>query len=128
MAAKTLTDDKHGANMTSYVTGFVLSVMLTLAAFVMVQMHIDGSGLGRQAVIGGVAGLAFAQFLVQLVFFLHLGRETKPRWKLVMFLFAVIVILIIVIGSLWIMYNLDYHMMPKSEEQINEYMNKQSGF
>jgi cytochrome o ubiquinol oxidase operon protein cyoD len=128
MAVKPKKDDSHGVNMTSYVTGFVLSVLLTLVAYMMVQMHLDGSGLGRTAVIGGVAVLAFAQFLVQLVFFLHMGRETKPRWKFVMFLFAVLVILIVVVGSLWIMYNLNYHMASPSEHQIDEYMDRQSGF
>ena len=127
MAHKTAAAE-HGVTMTSYVTGFVLSILLTLVAFMLVQMHLDGSGLGRQAVIGGVAGLAFAQFLVQLVFFLHLGRETKPRWKLVMFLFAILVILIVVIGSLWIMYNLNYNMAPMSEQEVQEYIDRQNSF
>jgi cytochrome o ubiquinol oxidase operon protein cyoD len=66
-----------------------------------------------------VVGLAVAQLLVQLVFFLHLGREPKPRQNLVVFLFMLLVIGILVIGSLWIMHNLNYHMTmtPKQMDQ-----------
>lgn len=55
-------------------------------------------------------GFAISQLLVQLIFFLHLGRESKPRWNILVFLFAALVVLIVVVGSLWIMNNLDYHM------------------
>lgn len=114
--------ERHGLTMKSYATGFILSILLTLVAYIMVKMHLDGSGLGRKAVIGGVVGLAFAQFLVQLLFFLHMGRETRPRWKLMTFLGAVLVVLILVVGSIWIMYNLNYHMTTK---QVNDYMQSQ---
>jgi cytochrome o ubiquinol oxidase operon protein cyoD len=54
--------------------------------------------------------------MVQLVFFLHLGGEGKPRWRLTAFLFMLLVLVILVFGSLWIMYNLDYHMTMSPEE------------
>ena len=60
----------------------------------------------------------------RLYFFLHLGKETKPRWKLYVFGFMVSVVLIIVFGSIWIMNNLNYRMTPA---QINQYMNSQGG-
>src|SRR4051812_11405163 len=115
---------KHSAEqgtLRAYITGFTLSIALTITAYTLVVRH----ELSHQALIGGVAGLAVAQFLVQLVFFLHLGKETKPRWKLVVFLFMLGVIGIVVIGSLWIMYNLNYHMM--SPKEINTYMSNQDG-
>lgn len=55
-------------------------------------------------------GFAISQLLVQLIFFLHLGRGSNVRWNILVFLFATLVILIVVIGSLWIMNNLDYNM------------------
>jgi cytochrome o ubiquinol oxidase operon protein cyoD len=57
------------------------------------------------------------------VFFLHLGRESKPRWNLNALLFAVLVVVIIVFGSLWIMHNLNYHM--QNPQQINKYLRSQ---
>jgi len=104
-----------------YVSGFVASIVLTLTAYLLVVHH----ALSRRILIAAVVALALTQFLVQVVFFLHLGRETKPRWKLAVFLFMTMVVLILVFGSLWIMTNLNYRMTP---EQINTYMNNQSGF
>ena len=54
---------------------------------------------------------AVMQLLIQLIFFLHLNSESKPRWNLTVFLFIILIVGILVIGTLWIMYNLDYNMM-----------------
>lgn len=69
--------------------------------------------------------LAFGQFVVQLVYFLHLGTEQKPRWKLLVFWFMIVVVLIVVVGSLWIMYNLNYNMIMPPE---NMNIQTQKGF
>jgi cytochrome o ubiquinol oxidase operon protein cyoD len=103
-----------------YVTGFVASIVLTVTAYLLVVHRL----LTRRLLIGAVVALALTQFLVQVVFFLHLGRETKPRWKLAVFLFMTMVVLILVFGSLWIMTNLNYRMTPA---QMNTYMNNQAG-
>lgn len=100
-----------------YVIGFVLSLAITLIAYWMVYAHSHGAQFSfPQAVLIPMLGiLAFSQFVVQLVYFLHLGTEQKPRWKLVVFWFMIIVVLIVVVGSLWIMQNLNYNMMPAPE-------------
>lgn len=56
--------------------------------------------------------LAVFQALIQLIFFLHLGIESKPRWNLMLFFFMVLVIFIVVSGSIWIMHNINYNAMP----------------
>lgn len=110
-------------NMTlQYVVGFVLSVAMTLVAYMAVARH----ELSRPVTIMTIAGLAVAQFLAQMVFFLHLGRETKPRWRLIFLLFALMVVGIVVGGSLWIMNNLNYNMM-QSTQQTNQYLSSQDG-
>lgn len=102
----------------SYVTGFVWSLLLTLAAFALVQMQLDSGGNAYEGkvLIGILAILAIVQLVVQLVFFFHLGREAKPRLNTVSFLFMLMVVGIIGFGSLWIMYNLNYNMMGKEVE------------
>jgi cytochrome o ubiquinol oxidase operon protein cyoD len=97
---------KH-SNLGSYISGFILSIILTLAAYFMVVNKV----VAGKALIASIIGLAVVQLFVQLLFFLHLGRETKPRFNLMIFLFATLVVTIVVGGSLWIMYNLDYNMM-----------------
>lgn len=95
----------------AYFIGFVLSLMLTLISFSLVVMRlIDG-----QTLIYTVVGLALVQAIIQLVFFLHVGQEAKPNWSLVVFYFMVALLLIISLGSLWIMYNLNERTMPDME-------------
>lgn len=107
-------------NFVFYIVGFILSVILTLAAYLAVtEKWLEGGAL-----IGLIVGLAAIQFVVQVIFFLHLGDEAKPRWKLSAFLFTVLVLVIIVGGSLWIMANLNYNMMM-TPEQMDEYMLKE---
>jgi cytochrome o ubiquinol oxidase operon protein cyoD len=112
--------DTARGTLASYVTGYIFSVYLTFAAYLAVYNH-----LFKHLVLTGViVGLALVQFIVQLVFFLHLGRETKPRWRLAVLIFMIIIVLILVVGSLWIMSNLNYHMTPP---QMNNYMMHQQG-
>jgi len=95
----------HGT-VSSYATGFILSVLFTITPFMVVINHVMTGWMLTFTLIG----FAISQLLVQLIFFLHLGRESKPRWNILVFLFAALVVLIVVVGSLWIMNNLDYHM------------------
>lgn len=107
-------------SLRSYVIGFGLSLVLTLTSYLLVAHHT----LARQGLIVATAVLALTQFFVQMIYFLHLGAEAKPRWKLLVFGFMTVVVLILVIGSLWIMTNLNYRMTP---DQINQYMKSQDG-
>jgi len=45
------------------------------------------------------------------VFFLHLDRSSAQRWNVSAAAFTVVVIGIIVAGSLWVMHNMNVHMM-----------------
>ncbi len=104
----------------TYLSGYVLSLVLTIAAYLLVTHPSYSTSL----IVGLISTLAVVQFLVQLVFFLHIGAERKPRWKLLVFIFMVGIVLIIVVGSIWIMNNLNYRMTP---QQINTYLNNQGG-
>jgi cytochrome o ubiquinol oxidase subunit IV len=108
------------ATLKAYITGFVWSIGLTLIAYSLVVQH----HFSRTTLIATIVGLALLQAVIQLLYFLHLGTETKPRWKLFVFLFMLMVVAILVLGSLWIMNNLNYHMTP---QQINSYLNNQGG-
>jgi cytochrome o ubiquinol oxidase operon protein cyoD len=114
MSAAVHKSSSHGSYR-SYTTGFIISIVLTLLAFYFVEQKVfEGWSLAISISI-----LAVGQLLVQLLFFLHLGREEKPRWNLTAFLFMLLVIVIVVIGSLWIMHNLDYHHeAPSTDRQV----------
>ena len=111
----------YPGTLASYTVGFINSLLLTLTVYFIVTTD----RLDDTLTVVAVIGLAVLQFIVQLIFFLHMGRETKPRWNLVAFIFMVIMIAIIVVGSLWIMNNLNYNMMM-SPEEMDQYMLDQS--
>jgi len=109
------------ATLASYITGFIFSIVLTLAAYLLVTQH----AYSNVVIVSAIITLALLQFFVQLFFFLHLGRETRPRWKLLVFGFMITIVFILVFGSLWIMSNLNGRMM--NQQQINAYMDDQDG-
>ena len=98
----------HGT-LKSYIIGFLASFLLTAVSFSLVITKL----LSGQTLIYTIIGLATLQAIVQLLFFLHVGQEeAKPRWASIAFCFTVLILLIVVIGSLWIMYDLNDRMMP----------------
>lgn len=118
-------DASYGSVFT-YTSGFVLSLALTLCAFWLVRLHVSHHHISPtdKFMVIALASLALTQLLAQLIFFLHLDRESKPRWNLVVLGFAVIIVVIIVAGSLWIMYHLNYNMTP---QQQSNYLLHQDG-
>ncbi len=110
----------HNATLKSYITGFLLSIALTLAAYFGVVNHMLSDGMLLTAILS----FAFVQLLVQLVFFLHMDKEARPHWNFVMLLSFASVIFIMVGGALWIMHHLNYNMTPM---QMQNYLIKDEG-
>lgn len=112
-------------NQNSYVAGFMLSLLLSLAAYTVV---VNKLATGWTAIYI-ILVLAVAQLSVQVIFFLHLGREPKPRWNLTALLFAAMVVTILVVGSLWIMYNMNYHHgQNMTPAQTDQYIIEDEGY
>ncbi len=106
-------DAHHGWNA-SYkpqYLGLTLSFIMTIAAYRIVT-HYE---LTEPLLTLTIVGLGLFQVIAQLFFFFHLGLESKPKWGVVTFIFTVLVIVIVIGGSLWIMSNLNYNLMPTME-------------
>jgi cytochrome o ubiquinol oxidase operon protein cyoD len=110
--------EEHKLSLGKYITGFVASVWITLVAYLLVVHPVHDHAI----TVGLISGLAIVQFLVQMVFFLHIGEERKPRWKLAVMVFMLSIVLLIVFGSIWIMNNLNYRMTP---QQMQQYLKSQ---
>jgi len=127
MSESHMTNHEHPAthgSYAAYIVGFILSIVLTLVAYFTI---VNGWLAGRGALLF-VAALAIVQLLVQLLFFLHLGDERGPRWNLMTFLFAGLVVVIVVVGSLWIMYNLNHNMkFDMTPGQVDQTIIKDEG-
>ena len=98
----------HGSTK-SYITGFILSVVLTVIAFGLVMAHT----VPTEIAIPAIAALAMVQVFVHLGYFLHMNTGPAGRWNLTSFAFAVLVAVILIGGTAWIMYNISVNMMPK---------------
>lgn len=98
----------------SYILGFIISILLTLAAYFLVQAHIGANtqSITTEFVIYSLFILAVTQLIVQGIFFLHLGREANPHWNLLFFISTIGIVLIVVVGAIWIMHHLNYNMTP----------------
>lgn len=112
-----------------YVAGFVTSVLLTLTAFYLVYQHKHSAApiFSHKYLMGALVFLALVQLFVQLIFFLHLDRESSPFWNLQIAILAAGTVLIVVIGSIWIMNNLNYNMMERSPQQTDQSIIKEEG-
>ncbi len=111
------------ASFPGYLIGFLLSIYLTISAYLVVVYD----KFSKNVAISMIIGLAITQFIVQAIFFLHVGKESKPKWNLIMFSFMVMVAAIVVIGSIWIMTNLDYH-HGMSAEETNKMIIEDEGY
>lgn len=90
----------------SYLTGFALAVVLTAIPFALVALE----ALPKLPTLIVIAVVAVIQILVHLRYFLHLDLRTTPRENILAFVFAAVLIFIMVGGSLWIMFDLQQRM------------------
>jgi cytochrome o ubiquinol oxidase operon protein cyoD len=104
-----MTKAYHG-NLRSYLIGLLSSLILTSLSFALVSLHL----LPPHVLAWTIGGLALVQASVQLIFFFHLGKETKPKWNVMIFSSMMIILLIITLGSLWVMNDLNTRTMPAS--------------
>ncbi|HLY88712.1 MAG TPA: cytochrome o ubiquinol oxidase subunit IV, partial [Acetobacteraceae bacterium] len=59
--------------------------------------------------------LAIGQMLVHLIFFLHITTAPAQKTNILALLVTLLIIALMVIGSLWIMSQLNVHMMPMDQ-------------
>lgn len=103
--------DDHASHGTfkSYVTGFVLAVILTAIPFWLVM----GKVFDKSSTTGIVLlALAAVQVVVHMIYFLHMNSKSEGGWSMLALLFTAMMVFIMLSGSLWVMYHLDHNMMP----------------
>jgi len=92
-----------------YTNGLIACILLTAASFAITAEHLTSHHqFPSHTILSiGILALAVLQLIAQLVFFLHIGRESRKR-DIMALAFASTLILIVVGGSLWIMANLTH--------------------
>ena len=99
-----------------YLTGFLLSVVLTAIPFWLVMT----GTLGSAAMTGYVImGFALVQVIVHVIYFLHLNPKAEAGWQFMAMMFTIVVVVITLIGSLWVMYHMNVNMMPGTADSAS---------
>jgi len=92
-----------------YMTGFILSVILTAVPFALVMTGVL-TDVRLTAYI--VMALAMVQIVVHMVYFLHMTPKAEGGWSMMALIFTIIIVVIALSGSLWVMYHMNANMMP----------------
>ena len=98
-----------------YVTGFVLSVILTAIPFWLVMRNVFASSTVTTFVI---LGFAIVQIYVHMRFFLHMTSKAEGGWTWMSLIFMIVLVVITLSGSLWVMQHLKTNMTLPSPEQM----------
>jgi cytochrome o ubiquinol oxidase operon protein cyoD len=101
----------HGTRK-GYLVGFLLSVVLTAIPFWLVMTGVLQDSQTTAVII---IALAVVQILVHTVCFLHVNTRSEGGWTLLAYAFAAVIVLIVIAGSLWIMFHLNTNMMPMTD-------------
>lgn len=98
----------HGSRR-GYWIGFLLSVVLTAIPFGLVMTDAIAD---TRITAGIVMAAAAVQIVVHMIFFLHMNTKSEHGWTMMALIFTIIIVVIVIAGSLWVMYNMNANMMP----------------
>ena len=101
----------HGS-LSTYLLGFVLSVVLTAVPFWLVMSGALGS---KPATALVVMAFAVVQIVVHMIYFLHMNTTSEGGWTMLALIFTIVMVVIAMTGSLWVMHHLNVNMMPTHE-------------
>lgn len=113
------THDRHGhddhahGTLRDYMIGFFASVVLTVIPFWLVM---GGVALERELIALLIMAFAVVQIVVHMVYFLHMNTKSEGGWNMLALLFTIVITVIMLAGSLWVMYHLNTNMMPMGGE------------
>jgi cytochrome o ubiquinol oxidase operon protein cyoD len=95
----------------SYLIGYVLAGALTYAGFALATHD----WLTPASLVAALVVLAIAQMIVHLIFFLHITTAPAQKTNILALLLTLLIVGLVVIGSLWIMADLNTHMVPMDQ-------------
>ncbi|MDR6855384.1 cytochrome o ubiquinol oxidase subunit IV [Variovorax guangxiensis] len=107
-------DDLH-ISLKGYMTGFVLSVILTAIPFWLVMGNVFDKP-GTTAIV--ILAFAAVQIVVHMIYFLHLNAHSQGGWNMLALIFTIVLVVITLSGSLWVMFHMNSNMMPASMHEM----------
>lgn len=113
-------DHGHGesgshSTLKGYATGFILAVILTIIPFWLVMAKVFEKPHVTAIVILAIAAV---QIVVHMIYFLHMSSKLEGGWSLLALIFTLMLLVIMLTGSIWVMYHLNANMMPVSAHEM----------
>ena len=99
-------DVGYHATVKGYLIGFLLSLILTAIPFFLVMTKSISSSAAM-----GIVLLGFAAVQI-VVHFLHMNSKVEGGWSMLSLIFTIAVVVIMLAGSIWVMFHLNSNMMP----------------
>jgi cytochrome o ubiquinol oxidase operon protein cyoD len=96
------------AELRGYIIGLALAALLTVGSF----WSLEEGVIYGPAIVMALIVLGLAQVGVHLVFFLHLTTAPDNTNNALALAFGVLIVSLIFFGSVWVLYNMDQHMIP----------------
>ncbi len=93
-----------------YLVGLFLAALITVVAFFVAETTL----VWRPSIPIALVVLAIAQIGVHLVFFIHITTGPDNENNVLALAFGVLIVGLLIVGSLWIMYNMNANMLPMS--------------
>ncbi|WMC19644.1 MAG: cytochrome o ubiquinol oxidase subunit IV [Enterobacteriaceae bacterium PC38] len=91
----------------NYYFGFILSLLLTIIPFILIKYNFLNNFIKKIIIII----MSILQIIIHFKFFLHINNSNQEKFNLITLIFTIIIILILIVGSIWIMLNLNKNML-----------------
>jgi cytochrome o ubiquinol oxidase operon protein cyoD len=95
----------------SYLIGLGLATLLTIVSFIVARTTL----VWEPSIPVALVVLAIAQMGVHLVFFIHITTGPDNVNNVMALAFGVLIVLLVLVGSLWIMTQMNHNMMPADQ-------------
>ncbi|TFW20981.1 cytochrome o ubiquinol oxidase subunit IV [Duganella callida] len=115
-------DDGHHGSLKDYAIGFILSVILTAIPFWLVMNKVFDKSSTTAIVILGFAAI---QVVVHMVYFLHMNGRAEGGWSMLATVFTLVLLVIVLSGSIWVMYHMNINMMPSMGNDVHNMQDMQ---
>jgi len=97
-----------GEGIAAYLIGLGLATLLTIVSFFIARTTL----VWQPSIPVALAVLAIAQMGVHIVFFLQITTGPDNVNNVMALAFGVLIVMLVIIGSLWIMGHMNHNMMP----------------
>jgi cytochrome o ubiquinol oxidase operon protein cyoD len=99
-------DQGEPGGVWSYLVGLALAILLTIVSFLVAHTTL----VWEPSIPVALAVLAVAQMGIHLVFFIHITSGPDNVNNVMALAFGVLIVLLVIVGSLWIMANMNHNM------------------